>query len=100
MSQTLSTPTTIDVRRIEPRERHATIFAAFDALQPGQALEIVNDHDPRPLRLQLQARAQGDFSWTYLQAGPELWRVAIARPAATATGHASGGCCGACGGAA
>lgn len=68
----------IDVRTIPPITRHATIFSMIDALEPGDALEIVNDHDPVPLRRQLEARNPGNFSWVYKEAGP-IWRVEIAR---------------------
>ena len=89
--------TTIDVREIAPRERHALIFARFDALQPGQALQLVNDHDPRPLRYQFEDRSQGRFEWSYLEAGPQLWRVRIGKLAGAA-GPAGDSCCsgGAC----
>ena len=69
----------IDVRTIAPRERHPLIFSTFDALQPGQALELVNDHDPKPLYYQFNAELPGQFEWTYLERGPETWRVAITR---------------------
>ena len=91
MTSNLATPTTtIDLRSIAARERHALIFARFDALQPGQALELVNDHDPQPLHQQLQAQMPGGFSWTYLESGPETWRVKITRK------EAAGSCCGGC----
>jgi uncharacterized protein (DUF2249 family) len=88
--------TTLDVRAIAPRDRHTTIFKAFRSLDTGAALEIVNDHDPKPLYYQFQAEMPGRFSWTYAESGPDVWRVAIrklARP------HGDGGCCGVCGGA-
>ncbi len=71
--------TTLDVRTIAPRERHPLIFETFDALDPGAALELVNDHDPKPLYYQFQAERPGVVEWTYLEQGPELWRVRIAR---------------------
>jgi len=70
----------IDVRTIPPRERHGRIFERVDALEPGGAFVLVNDHDPVPLHYQLDARYPGQFSWSYLEAGPETWRVEIARP--------------------
>ncbi|MGV3570043.1 MAG: DUF2249 domain-containing protein [Ramlibacter sp.] len=86
----------IDVRTIVPRERHPLIFSTFAALAPGQAMELVNDHDPRPLFYQFNAEMPGQFSWDYLETGPDTWRVAIGRLA----GDGSGGqCCGSCGGA-
>lgn len=91
------TPTAahIDVRTITPRERHPLIFSTFGALAPGEALELVNDHDPRPLFYQFNAQVPGQFSWDYLEQGPDTWRVAIGRVQA---GHGKGQCCGSCGG--
>ena len=65
----------IDVRTIQPRERHPKIFAMANDLAVGDSFVIVNDHDPRPLHYQLQAKYPGQFSWTYLESGPEVWRV-------------------------
>lgn len=78
----MTTPTTVlDVREMAPRERHPTILSTFGALRPGQVLELVNDHDPKPLRYQFEAEHAGDFSWDYLEQGPEVWRVRIGKPA-------------------
>ena len=99
MSTTVAT--TIHVQQIPPRERHAHIFASFDALGVGQALQLVNDHDPRPLRFQFDDRTPGQFDWTYVESGPETWRVNIKRTAtkeAAAANKSSccsgGGCAG------
>jgi uncharacterized protein (DUF2249 family) len=95
MSLTLAS-TTIDVREIAPRDRHATIFAAFDGLDAGAAIEIVNDHDPAPLYYQFQAVRPDSFSWVYVQSGPEVWRVTIQKQTRSPK---NAGCGGACGGA-
>jgi len=98
----ISSPsTTIDVRTIVPRDRHPLIFQCFDALTAGQAMQLVNDHDPRPLRYQFDSRSPGQFAWTYLQAGPHLWRVQISKLAGTGATEVPGNSCcsgGACGG--
>jgi len=86
---------TIDVREIPPRERYAAVFAAFRALAFGDALEVVNDHDPKPLYHQFQAEAPGNFSWLSAQSGPDVWRVSIQK---LGRSHAAGECCGVCGG--
>lgn len=88
--------TTIDVRTVAPRERHALIFQTFDALCDGGTMDIVNDHDPRPLYYQMQAEQPGLFTWAYLQTGPEVWQVRITK---SATPRSDGRCCGSCGGA-
>jgi uncharacterized protein (DUF2249 family)/hemerythrin-like domain-containing protein len=69
----------LDVRPIPPRGRHALIFATFDALAPGAAFVLVNDHDPKPLFYQFSAERAGGFTWDYLEQGPETWQVRIAR---------------------
>ena len=88
----------IDVRTIPPYVRHAQIFDQFDSLKPGEAFVIVNDHNPVPLHMQLEGRAPGQLAWTYLQQGPDLWRVQIGKQAASKHG-VEGSCCsgGACG---
>jgi uncharacterized protein (DUF2249 family) len=93
------TPTSrIDVRTVAPRDRHPLIFSTFQRLASGQALELVNDHDPRPLYYQFDAQLPGQFAWDYLEQGPDLWRVAITRTKAGPAAEAGSCCGGGCGG--
>ena len=62
--------------------RHELIFDIFAALSAGDAFELVNDHDPKPLYYQLEAEQTGRFSWEYVDQGPEVWRARIGRTAA------------------
>jgi uncharacterized protein (DUF2249 family) len=78
---TANATTTIDVRAIVPRERHPLIFNTFHDLAPGTAFLLVNDHDPKPLYYQFQAELGGKFKWEYLESGPDVWKVRIAKPA-------------------
>ncbi|HZJ56962.1 MAG TPA: DUF2249 domain-containing protein [Clostridia bacterium] len=71
--------TRVDARKYPPREKHDTIFAAFEGLQPGQKMELTNDHDPKPLYYQMMAEYTDQFNWEYLEEGPEVWRVAIGK---------------------
>ncbi len=70
---------TLDVRVIPPRVRHAQIFETFDALQPGEAFILVNDHAPRPLYYEFLHERSDQFTWDYLEEGPEVWKVKIGR---------------------
>ena len=104
MTATLTPPTfELDLRTIAPRERHPLIFGRFEALATGQALQLVNDHNPQPLRYQFDDRAFGQFEWVALEAGPEVWRIQITRTADAALPQAGkkgdaccsgGACCG------
>ncbi len=69
----------LDVRNILPRERHPLIFQTFEALKPGESFILVNDHDPKPLYYEFHYERQGQFTWEYLEQGPEVWRVRIGR---------------------
>lgn len=71
----------LDVRELAPARRHETIFSTYDALRPSAGFVLVNDHDPKPLRYQFEAEHAGEFTWDYLEAGPKVWRVRIARAA-------------------
>lgn len=67
----------LNVTLIEPRLKHPTIFKHFDALKEGEAFEILNDHDPKPLYYQLLGERGNIFTWSYLEQGPQWWRVQI-----------------------
>lgn len=72
----------LDARLLPPPVKHPTIFRTFDALVAGASFTLHNDHDPAPLRYQLEATRPGIFEWEYLENGPELWRVRIGKKAA------------------
>jgi uncharacterized protein (DUF2249 family) len=70
---------TFDVRPFHPAKRHEMVFDAFAALMPGEAFVFTNDHDPKPLYYQIEAENKEPFAWEYLQAGPEMWQVRVAK---------------------
>jgi uncharacterized protein (DUF2249 family) len=80
---TMSTTTRrieLDVRGVEPRYRFETIMGAYDALPPGAILELVVDHDPKCMYYTLKAtRPTEEFTFEYLEDGPEDWRVEVTR---------------------
>jgi uncharacterized protein (DUF2249 family) len=69
----------LDARVIPHAIRHATIFGALDATGPGGGLVLVASHDPLPLLAQLDQRSPGVFEVSYLERGPEAWRLLFAR---------------------
>jgi uncharacterized protein (DUF2249 family) len=70
----------LGVRTLVHAHRHRQVFAAFGALMAGTAFVLVNDHDPKPLYYQFASEHPGEFTWDYEEAGPEVWKVRIARP--------------------
>lgn len=59
-----------DARAIAHRFRHSAIFGALDALNPGEAMRFVNDHDPLPLLKQMQQRYGERVKAIYQQREP------------------------------
>jgi uncharacterized protein (DUF2249 family) len=59
-----------DARGVAPRVPHTAIFGARDALQPGEAMRFVNDHDPVPLLAQLRDRYGERVLIEYVQREP------------------------------
>lgn len=52
------TDITLDVREVPPTERHPKIHDAFEGLDPGEALIVINDHEPKPLFYEFQAEVE------------------------------------------
>ena len=72
----------LDARAVPHAIRHATIFGALDAIRPGSGLVLVAPHDPLPLLAQVEDRYSGAFEVSYLERGPEAWRLQLVRRAA------------------
>ncbi|HSE70420.1 MAG TPA: DUF2249 domain-containing protein [Nocardioidaceae bacterium] len=72
----------LDARQVPHAIRHATIFGALDAVRPGGGMVLVAPHDPLPLLRQIEQRSPGAFEITYVERGPDAWRLAFARRAA------------------
>ncbi|MFC3040594.1 DUF2249 domain-containing protein [Virgibacillus xinjiangensis] len=64
---------------IEAKIRHPRIFEVFDGLEKGEYLQLSNDHDPKPLHYQFIMEREGEFTWEYLEEGPNRWCVAIGK---------------------
>lgn len=60
-----------DARAIAHRFRHSAIFGALDALEAGEAMRFVNDHDPIPLLNQMKQRYGNRVQVIYQQRGGE-----------------------------
>jgi uncharacterized protein (DUF2249 family) len=60
-----------DARGIAKRFRHAAIFGALAALQPGETMRFANDHDPLPLLNQIAGHFGDQVKIEYVQRGPD-----------------------------
>jgi uncharacterized protein (DUF2249 family) len=58
-----------DARGISKRFRHSAIFGAIEALDDGETMRFINDHDPLPLLAQLQQRYGNQIVIEYVERG-------------------------------
>lgn len=69
----------LDVRTIPHAIRHATVFGALQGLSPESAMVLVAHHNPLPLLAQIEQLFSGAIEVTYLQEGPEEWKLKLHR---------------------
>ncbi len=73
----------LDVRPLRKPHKHPAIFGAFGDLEVDESFVLVNNHDPLHLRDEFEAEHPGGYGWSYLESGPETWRIRITRLATT-----------------
>ncbi|MCL5774299.1 MAG: DUF2249 domain-containing protein [Firmicutes bacterium] len=70
---------TLDLREMHPIYRHDKIFEFWEKMTPGEVLQIINDHNPKPLHYQFEAEQKGKYEWGTVEEGPKDWIVNIKR---------------------
>lgn len=74
----------IDVRTLPAQRRHAEVFEAYQRLETGQSVVVIDDHDPDSLRDEFDRELAGSFIWETLPALEQAYRVRITKRARTA----------------
>lgn len=69
--------TKLDLRTVPVFERHPKIFDTWQELEAEGTLQIINDHDPKPLHYQFEGEYKDTYEWEYVTKGPEEWVVNI-----------------------
>ena len=73
----------LDVRGLRKPDKHPAIFQTYEALQVGESVDLVNDHDPKHLRDEFEIDHPGSHAWEYLDEGAEAWRIRITKLSST-----------------
>lgn len=74
-------PLDLDVRSIALPLRLTRIIEAFNALEIGAELRIITDHEPRPLRGELERTRSGTYVWLQHMHSADHWEVRLRRVA-------------------
>ena len=69
----------LDARLIPHALRHGAILGALSRVQTGGAMVLVAPHDPLPLVDEIARTEGGAVEVSYLQEGPESWRLLLTR---------------------
>ncbi len=72
-------PKRIDLRGMPMEPRHTLLFGMLFGLEPGEQLEVTNDHDPSGLQARLAAEEPVRYTWTWIEQGPTDWRFRVER---------------------
>lgn len=73
----------IDVRTVPKPERHPLIMAAYQKLDVGSGLILINDHEPKNLKLEMEAEFAEALAWEPQSSDDQEFRVLISKRAAT-----------------
>lgn len=71
----MADPKVLDAREIPLMKKLGVVVAAVEALAPGESIILVNDIDPRPLKLKLGS----GFQWEVLASEKGEHRIRITR---------------------
>lgn len=69
----------LDVSTLPKIIRHGAIIGGLTSMKGGQQVVLVVNHDPLPLLTQLDRVAPETFDLTYLERGPETFRLQFTR---------------------
>lgn len=75
---TATRETIVDLREVAPHARSAVALYTSFLLRPGQAMQLIDDHDPVDLQPEFQAGPE-KFGWRYVERGPDAWRISVTR---------------------
>lgn len=68
----------INIVDYQPKDRYTTVSSTFESLEPGEKMELINDHDIKPLlQYKLSLDYPDQYDWEYIQQGPDAWRAVI-----------------------
>jgi len=72
----------LDVREIPCSVKHPLILERWETLPVGDYFVLVNGHDPKPLRYQIEAEyGQENLGWEYLLQAQEAVAVKVTKKA-------------------
>ena len=70
---------TIDLRNISNDDKDEAVLKAFDSLDLGERMILINDTDPSPMFGKLEEERGAKVEWEHTLEGPEQWEAAVSK---------------------
>jgi uncharacterized protein (DUF2249 family)/hemerythrin-like domain-containing protein len=78
-SKSAPVTSTIDLRPLPPRARHDVVFSKIQSLKSGDAITVINDHNPKPLFYQIDALWPNGYSCAIAQLDDRTFTMEISK---------------------
>ncbi|HEY8363067.1 MAG TPA: DUF2249 domain-containing protein [Tissierellaceae bacterium] len=69
----------IDTSGYDLNSKTEIVLNNFDQLPVGEKMILINDSDPSHIFNELEKKRYGKFEWEYIEKGPDVWKVALAK---------------------
>jgi len=70
---------TLDARQYDQNEKSKAILSAFDSLDLGERMVLINDNDPTQLINQIEEERKGKLEWEPILEGPQQWEATLSK---------------------
>lgn len=69
----------LDAAALSPAVKFQTIMKTFQDLKDGETFILQNNFDPQPLYMQLTSTNPENLIWDYIEKGPDIYKIRIAK---------------------
>lgn len=70
---------TLDARKYEEDEKNRIIAEAFDSLDLGERMVLINDYDPSSILNKMEKEREGKLEWESILNGPKQWEATLSK---------------------
>lgn len=72
---------TLDIRKYDNDDKNKVVLEAFDSLELGERMILINDYDPSPMFQKLEEERGAKVEWEHTMEGPSQWESAVSKRA-------------------
>lgn len=69
----------LDICNHDNEDKNQALLNAFDSLDMGEKMILINDYDPTPLLEELNSQRINHVEWENVVDGPEQWQTTVSK---------------------